>query len=129
MLLNHVKKIVFIALLVLPLASSLSAALEPTSATKPVDQSIMVLGDSISAAFGLPREQGWVNLLDLYLQQQEADQNYHVINASISGETTGGALSRLPKLLSQYQPDIIIIELGPPRPLRPFVQVIRRRQR
>lgn len=112
MLLNHVKKIVFIALLVLPLVSSLSSALEPTTDAKSLDQSIMVLGDSISAAYGMPREQGWVNLLDLHLQQQNTDQNYHVINASISGETTDGALSRLPKLLTQYQPDIVIIELG-----------------
>ncbi|ARN76009.1 arylesterase [Oceanicoccus sagamiensis] len=79
-------------------------------AAKPV--SIMVLGDSISAAFGIAREDGWVNLLDQHLINDHPDTDYKVINASISGETTGGGLSRLPKLLANHKPNIVIIELG-----------------
>lgn len=74
-------------------------------------KTIMILGDSISAGYGLQKEQGWVHLL-----QQRLNQKYHkqhqVINASVSGETTSGALARLPKLLTTHQPDIIVIELG-----------------
>ncbi|MEH6557083.1 MAG: arylesterase [Oceanicoccus sp.] len=73
---------------------------------------IIILGDSISAAYGISLEQGWVSLLSQYLEKHYHQKNYHVINASISGETTDGALSRLPKLLAQYQPTIVIIELG-----------------
>lgn len=74
--------------------------------------SIIVLGDSISAAYGISRDQGWVSLLSQYLDEHHHKSNYQVINASISGETTDGALSRLPTLLAQYQPAIVIIELG-----------------
>ncbi len=77
--------------------------------------SIMVLGDSISAGYGLKSEEGWVNLLKHHLLQQHSTDGTHapeIINASISGETTGGALARLPKLLKQYQPSVVIVELG-----------------
>lgn len=69
---------------------------------------ILVLGDSLSAAYGLPTEQGWVSLL----QQRLAPQGWQVINASISGETSSGGLSRLPPLLDQHRPTILIIGLG-----------------
>ncbi len=71
---------------------------------------ILVFGDSISAAYGMAREQGWVSLLDQRLLQK--NHKYQVINASVSGETTGGGLVRLPKTLEIHQPDIVIIELG-----------------
>jgi acyl-CoA thioesterase-1 len=71
---------------------------------------ILVLGDSISAAYGIPLEQGWVTLLEDKLRQHSAP--YAVVNASISGETSAGGLRRLPSLLQRYQPDIVIIELG-----------------
>ena len=71
---------------------------------------ILVLGDSISAAYGIPLEQGWVALLEDKLKQHSAP--YAVVNASISGETSAGGLRRLPSLLQRYQPDIVIIELG-----------------
>ena len=71
---------------------------------------ILVLGDSISAAYGIPMEQGWVALLEDKLRQHSAP--YAVVNASISGETSAGGLRRLPSLLQRYQPDIVIIELG-----------------
>lgn len=71
---------------------------------------ILVLGDSISAAYGINTDQGWVALL----QKQLDDHGYvyHVINASVSGDTTRTGLNRLPDALAQYQPEIVIVELG-----------------
>lgn len=76
-------------------------------ADKPV---ILVLGDSLSAAYGIERSQGWVALLENRLVEE--GYPYQVVNASISGDTTAGGLSRLPRALDQFQPEIVIIELG-----------------
>jgi len=69
-----------------------------------------VLGDSISAEYGLPRDTGWVKLLRDRLQEQHKD--YTVVNASISGDTSGGGAQRLPELLARVRPSVVIIELG-----------------
>ena len=74
------------------------------------EQAILVLGDSISAAYGMPIERGWVTLLDIRLQQE--NRPYRTVNASISGETSAGGLRRLPALLRSHQPHTVIIELG-----------------
>ena len=74
-------------------------------------ESILVLGDSISAAYGIPRERGWVALLENRLQQTFGDR-FRVINASVSGETTAGGRNRLPALLQRHDPDLVIVELG-----------------
>ncbi len=71
---------------------------------------ILVLGDSLSAAYGIAQSAGWVNLLQLRLQEE--GYPYQVANASISGETTVGGLNRLPALLEQHQPQIMIVALG-----------------
>ncbi len=71
---------------------------------------LLVLGDSLSAAYGIEPQQGWVALLQKRLDQENHD--YKVINASISGETTSGGVSRLPSLLQRYQPYIVILVLG-----------------
>ncbi|MDA8752560.1 arylesterase, partial [Halieaceae bacterium] len=71
---------------------------------------ILVLGDSISAAYGMSLDQGWVALLERRLASSHPD--YQVVNASISGETSGGGLRRLPQLLQAHQPSLVIIELG-----------------
>lgn len=71
---------------------------------------VLVVGDSISAAYGLETQQGWVALLQERLQQQDSDVS--VVNASISGDTTAGGLARFPALLAQHQPEYVIIELG-----------------
>lgn len=68
---------------------------------------LLILGDSISAGYGIDAEKGWVNLL-----QQELASTHSIINGSISGDTTGGGLSRLPTLLEKYQPQFVLIELG-----------------
>lgn len=69
-----------------------------------------MLGDSLSAAYGMRVEQGWVALLQGRLKAQ--GYGHRVINASSSGETTGGALARLPRALERHRPDVLIIELG-----------------
>ena len=71
---------------------------------------ILVYGDSLSAAYGIRQEQGWVALLKERVQQEK--MNYSVVNASISGETTSGGLSRIEKVLKEHQPKLILIELG-----------------
>ena len=73
-------------------------------------QTILVFGDSLSAAYGMPREAGWVNLLQKELQNSHP--HYQVINASISGETTAGGRQRIASALRQYRPAIVILELG-----------------
>ena len=74
------------------------------------DHTILVFGDSLSAAHGLRPEQGWVALLSARLEAQGYE--YKVINASVSGETTTGGLSRLPRELRLAQPTVVILELG-----------------
>jgi acyl-CoA thioesterase-1 len=79
---------------------------------------LLVLGDSLSAAHGIPRQQGWVTLL-----QQRLDEDgypYRVINASISGDTTNGGLARLPAALARFRPVVVVIELGGNDGLRGF---------
>jgi acyl-CoA thioesterase-1 len=71
---------------------------------------ILVMGDSLSAAYGIDIDKGWVSLLDRKLKQRA--YHYRVINASVSGETTSGGLERLPRALAQYKPSLVIIELG-----------------
>ncbi len=81
-------------------------------------KNILVLGDSLSAAYGIPVEQGWVSLLEQRIVRQDLD--YKVLNASISGETTLGARTRLDKLLKEHQPELVVIELGANDGLRGF---------
>ena len=71
---------------------------------------ILVYGDSLSAAYGIAEERSWVALLETRLKREKAD--YSVANASISGETTSGGLSRLQKVLERHKPSITVIELG-----------------
>ena len=71
---------------------------------------LLVVGDSISAAFGMDTRQGWVALLEKRLDEQGFD--HQVVNASISGDTSAGGAARLPALLAEHQPELVIIELG-----------------
>ncbi|AGI25015.1 arylesterase [Pseudomonas sp. MT3] len=73
-------------------------------------QTLLIVGDSISAGLGLDTSQGWVSLLDKRLKAQGFD--YRVVNASISGDTSAGGLARLPALLSEQKPALVVIELG-----------------
>lgn len=74
-------------------------------------KSILVLGDSISAGYGMEAEQSWVSLLEERLEQKFPSE-HEVINGSMSGETAAGAVNRLPNLLQSHKPDVVIIELG-----------------
>jgi acyl-CoA thioesterase I len=71
---------------------------------------ILVFGDSLSAAYGIPRESGWVALLSQRVQAGKPE--YKVVNASVSGETTAGGLTRLPVLLITHKPQLTILALG-----------------
>ena len=71
---------------------------------------ILVLGDSLSAAYGIPVEQGWVSLLQRRLTERGFP--HRVVNASISGDTSSGGLSRLPAALDREHPAVVILELG-----------------
>lgn len=77
------------------------------AAGKPV---ILVLGDSLSAGYGIPVDQGWVARLQQRLDAE--GYGYTVVNASVSGETTAGGLERLPRALAKHEPAVVIIELG-----------------
>ena len=74
-------------------------------------KTILIVGDSLSAGYGVSTQQGWVNLLQQRLDQQYP-KKHKVVNASVSGETTSGALARLPKLLQTHKPNVVVIELG-----------------
>jgi acyl-CoA thioesterase I len=87
-------------------AAATPPAVQPAAA-KPV---IAVLGDSLSAEYGLPRDTGWVALLRQRLTSERID--YSVANASISGDTTSGGLARLPLVMQRMKPAIVIVELG-----------------
>lgn len=71
---------------------------------------LLILGDSLSAGYGMDRERSWVTLLDLRLK--EYGYSYRILNSSISGDTSQGGLARLPRLIDRYEPEIVIIELG-----------------
>ena len=75
---------------------------------------VLVVGDSLSAEYGLTRGRGWVALLQQRIAQSKSSgaRGYEAVNASISGDTTAGGRSRLPALLKQYRPAIVILELG-----------------
>jgi len=76
----------------------------------PAAPTILVLGDSVSAGYGIKVEEGWVALLQQRLRKQ--GYGYRVVNASVSGETTTGGLTRLPRALERHKPAIVLLELG-----------------
>ncbi len=84
------------------------AALWPHLAFAADANQVLILGDSLSAGYGLDRGEGWVNLLE----RRTGPLGWEVVNASISGETTAGGLSRLPALLRKHRPAVTVIELG-----------------
>jgi acyl-CoA thioesterase-1 len=98
-MLVYLKKWTLAALLVAASGSAYSAP-----------KTVLVLGDSLSAEYGLSRGSGWVALLEQKLKAEKLDAQ--IVNASISGETTSGGRTRLPALLAQHHPDVVIIELG-----------------
>jgi acyl-CoA thioesterase I len=91
-------------------AAAWLAVMPSFAAAAAKSRTLLVVGDSLSAEFGLPRGSGWVALLDQRLAREHAGET--VVNASISGDTTAGGLARLPALLALHKPGIVILELG-----------------
>jgi len=91
-----------------PLAALLLSMAAASAYSAP--KTVLVVGDSLSAEYGLSRGTGWVALAEQKLKQNNIDAV--VVNASVSGETTSGGRSRLPALLTKYKPDVVVIELG-----------------
>ena len=105
-------------------SASLVLALVAAPFAQATERTILVYGDSISAAYGMAAEQGWVSLLADRLAETRDDIT--VVNASVSGETTGGGVVRLPKTLEVHQPSLVILELGGNDGLRGYpIQKIR----
>lgn len=82
----------------------------PVRAQSPGSARLLVVGDSLSAEYGLVRGSGWVALLEQRLAAEQLP--FKLVNASVSGDTTSGGRSRLPALLAQHRPEIVVIELG-----------------
>ncbi len=100
----------FLVLLACVAANSLPAAVTMSPQESASNSAILVLGDSLSSAHHIPPDAGWVHLLERRLQSSAVPRA--VVNASISGETTSGGLVRLPKLLAEAKPALVIVELG-----------------
>jgi acyl-CoA thioesterase-1 len=96
----------FLVLVRAAFAAALLAALPASSASR----NVLVFGDSLSAAYGIAPQQGWVSLLAQRIAR--AGLPWQVVNASVSGETTAGGLRRLPEDLKRHQPSVALIELG-----------------
>lgn len=92
------------------LMSSAALGLSAAAVAAPAGGNILVVGDSISAEYGIARGSGWVALLEQKLQQSKSP--YQVVNASISGDTSAGGRARFAGLLQQHKPTIVVIELG-----------------
>ncbi len=97
------------AILLMAACSATAHAADAQAAAQP-KPAIVVLGDSLSAEYGLPRDTGWVNLLRDKLAKERFD--YSVANSSISGDTTSGGRARLTAVLSRLKPAVVIVELG-----------------
>ena len=98
------------------------AALFVSAPATAITSTVLVLGDSISAGYGVPAGSGWVALLDTAIRTQGTT----VVNASISGETTEGGKARLPGLLSEHRPSVVVLELGGNDGLRGFPLAVTR---
>ncbi len=94
--------VILTAMLIIVRSDASTAPAEP--------KTLLILGDSLSAGYGIRPQLGWVALLTGRLQDK--GYGYHVVNASVSGETTAGGLARLPHLLQLHHPDAVLVELG-----------------
>ncbi|MFZ2123597.1 MAG: arylesterase [Rhodoferax sp.] len=107
---NDLNRRHFIALAAVLASSGIYHRVAAAAAAQPERTTLLVLGDSLSAEYGLKRGTGWVALLEQKLQAEKIKAE--VVNASISGDTSSGGRARLPALLAQHQPKLVVIELG-----------------
>lgn len=114
-IIQAVYAVICVLAVALLLNSSEVYAKAPSEKPVEVKPVILVWGDSLSAAYGIPVEKGWVSLL-----QAKYSEQYSVVNGSISGETTQGGLSRLPEALERHKPQLLVLELGANDGLRGF---------
>jgi acyl-CoA thioesterase-1 len=91
-------------------AQATGSSAAASASSRAAGKTLLVVGDSLSAEYGLARGDGWVALLDKRLAKERI--GYRVVNASISGDTTSGGRSRLPALLREHKPQVVVIELG-----------------
>jgi acyl-CoA thioesterase I len=120
---KYLRRMLSVWMIIAGLLNLATGAAAQTDAAQTKDatvQTLLVLGDSLSAAYGIPRASGWVALLQQKLAGEQKLTSVNVVNASISGETTDGGLARLPGLLQQHNPAIVVIELGANDGLRGF---------
>jgi acyl-CoA thioesterase-1 len=110
MQLNGLRRKVMGLALKVALATTMTAAMLAAGDAYSAPKTVLVLGDSLSAEYGLTRGTGWVALLQQRLKDQKIDAT--VVNASISGDTTSGGKSRLGPLLAAHRPDVLVLELG-----------------
>jgi acyl-CoA thioesterase-1 len=92
------------------LAALLALTIACLPAAHAAEQTIVVVGDSLSSGYGIAAEQSWVAMLEDRLQSE--GYGYSIVNASIAGDTSAGGLARLPRLLAAHDPDLVVIELG-----------------
>lgn len=109
-LLKYLTKLCWVSALLAGLCVHDVAAATETSSETPPQFNIVVVGDSLSAAYNMEPRQAWPSLLQARLDQDGYD--WRVFNSSITGDTTQGGLARLPRLLERHQPTIVILELG-----------------
>jgi acyl-CoA thioesterase-1 len=89
---------------------SAKANLNSLSAANQITPTVLIVGDSLSAEYGLTRGTGWAQLMSMQASEEKISMN--LVNASISGDTSSGGVSRLPALLQQHRPQVVVIELG-----------------
>lgn len=99
------------ARLLAPLVALALIVCVPARADTPVTATLLIVGDSLSAAYGIARDEGWVSLLERRLETRMPGK-HQVVNASISGDTSANGLQRLPSALEQHDPDAVLLELG-----------------
>jgi len=99
-----------LALIATSTVALLAASIPPGARAEATTPVLLVVGDSISAGYGLAKGSGWVDLLAKRIESQKL--SWRVVNASITGDTTAGGRARLPALLAQHKPGIVIVELG-----------------
>jgi len=92
------------------LAALLALTIVCLPAAHGAEQTIVVVGDSLSSGYGIAAEQSWVAMLEDRLQAE--GYGYRIVNASIAGDTSAGGLARLPRLLAAHEPSLVVIELG-----------------
>lgn len=103
----------YLTSLIMCLLLSLSLPYASAAENSPSQQqTILIMGDSISAGYGIDKAQGWVSLLKTKLSSLNTKIQYKIVNSSISGETTSGGANRIRSLLEQHNPNVVVLELG-----------------